>query len=545
MLEVPQNGVESGEEAKAPAITLPFGDTLHYPSCGCPAGWQNTTRAADVVDILVQKAFQAYQEGRLAATRPLRVLYFLPHHNVTGGMKCLVEHVRLLKLRGHTVVAAHRSDTAERAMPPWSPVEASVDVVCRLHQRINDVYDVNQIDVVVVGIFHQVAELLVGVPAPIMYWEQGHEWLFGDPVRFQVAHNYLRQDQLFHRVLHLPVALAGVSDAVQSILAQQFGRSSLLIPNGVDCDRFFPGPPSDVLPSAILSSPTKTQKGPKQGRRSVLLVGNPALPLKGFDVAIAVLAMVNRVLPLDVTWICQTQPSAAMVPGLATSGLRINLHISPAQDMLPALYRGHDALLFTSRYEAWGMPVLEGMASGLPVVATSCLGVQTFAQHGVNALLADPQDVPQLARLLLTVLVEDSLRLRLASAARATALQFAPSVIADRLEAVLYSLTAGARELLHLRTPALADLHLACAAASLACAKPASSQQLPAASVSLPQLPAEQQQQIQLQLQQARAAPKDAPGRRSAAQRAPSDLARAQSERTSEQPLETHTGRAS
>ena len=74
-----------------------------------------------------------------------------------------------------------------------------------------------------------------------------------------MAHNYLRQDQLFHRVLHLPVALAGVSDAVQSILAQQFGRSSLLIPNGVDCDRFFPGPPSDVLPSAILSSPTKTQ----------------------------------------------------------------------------------------------------------------------------------------------------------------------------------------------------------------------------------------------------------------------------------------------
>ncbi len=57
---------------------------------------------------------------------------------------------------GHTVIAAHRSDTADRAMPPWSPVEASVDVVCRLHQRINDVYNVNQIDVVVVGIFHQV-----------------------------------------------------------------------------------------------------------------------------------------------------------------------------------------------------------------------------------------------------------------------------------------------------------------------------------------------------------------------------------------------------
>lgn len=71
--------------------------------------------------------------------------------------------------------------------------------------------------------------------------------------------------------------------------------------------------------------------GQPAGKRSVLLVGNPALPLKGFDLAIAVLAMVNRALPLNVTWICQTQPSAAMVPGLASCGLRINLHISPSQ----------------------------------------------------------------------------------------------------------------------------------------------------------------------------------------------------------------------
>ena len=55
------------------------------------------------------------------------------------------------------------------------------------------------------------------------------------------------------------------------------------------------------------------------------------------------------------------------------------------------MYRGHDAFLFTSRYEAWGMPVLEAMASGLAVVATRCLGVESFAEHGSNCLLADPQ----------------------------------------------------------------------------------------------------------------------------------------------------------
>ena len=61
------------------------------------------------------------------------------------------------------------------------------------------------------------------------------------------------------------------------------------------------------------------------------------------------------------------------------------------QEVLPELYCGHDAFLFSSRYEAWGMPVLEAMAAGLAVVATACLGVDTFARHGMNALLAPPQ----------------------------------------------------------------------------------------------------------------------------------------------------------
>lgn len=70
---------------------------------------------------------------------------------------------------------------------------------------------------------------------------------------------------------------------------------------------------------------------PQPGVRSVLLVGNPALQLKGFDVAIAVLAAVNQVLPLHITWVCQTQPTAALLPTLLASGLRIHLHVNPPQ----------------------------------------------------------------------------------------------------------------------------------------------------------------------------------------------------------------------
>lgn len=83
-------------------------------------------------------------------------------------------------------------------------------------------------------------------------------------------------------------------------------------------------------------------------------------------------------------------PCSLLAPSI-TAARTFQKDSQQLQEDLPALYRGHDAFLFTSRYEAWGMPVLEAMASGLAVVATRCLGVESFAQHGTNCLLADPQ----------------------------------------------------------------------------------------------------------------------------------------------------------
>lgn len=105
--------------------------------------------------------------------------------------------------------------------------------------------------------------------------------------------------------------------------------------------------------------------------------------------ALKVLALVNAIIPLTVTWICQQQPSSTLLQ--QCPGIVFNLHVNPAQDLLPQLFRGHDALLFTSRYEAWGLPVLEGMASGLAVVTTDCLGVRDFVVDGVNAMMANVQ----------------------------------------------------------------------------------------------------------------------------------------------------------
>ena len=133
--------------------------------------------------------------------------------------------------------------------------------------------------------------------------------------------------------------------------------------------------------------------------------------------------------------------------------------------------RGHDVFLFSSRYEAWGMPVLEAMASGLAIVTTDCLGVRSFATHGVNCLMADPTDLNTMAAYIIRVCDDPYLRKSLASKARETAQQFSLNHVAETLEAVLYSLTACSEELYRAKQASVSDLQVCPCGAVCVCAQ--------------------------------------------------------------------------
>ena len=334
-------------------------------------------------------AADALWQGAPLASRPLDLIYLLPHQNLTGGMKILLEHVRRLRARGHRVRAAYRGHGSS-AIPPWSDVQADGEIVTRADEPIGP--HLVGADAVVVGWFQSLFECL-DAPSPVVYFEQGHETLFGD-VRPGPGGQELARH--FDAAMRLPLPVAAVSHHVAHLLSARYGRRCAVWPNGIDLERFTPD-------------------GHPPGRR-VLLIGNPILPFKGFQVALEALALAHRAgARFEVTWVSQHAVQISGTP------YPIQNVVSPPQDELPRLYRTHDLLLFTSRYEAFALPPLEAMASGVPVVATQCGGISTFATAGHDAVLVPVGDVPRLAEAVVRVLTEPGVARLLSSRGRAAA----------------------------------------------------------------------------------------------------------------------------
>ena len=88
---------------------------------------------------------------------------------------------------------------------------------------------------------------------------------------------------------------------------------------------------ADPCTRAAAAPPLQAPTCGGQQRPSVLLVGHPGLGLKGFDCAIATLALVNRSRPVEVHWVCQQQPSEHLAAQIAASGLEVQLHVNPPQ----------------------------------------------------------------------------------------------------------------------------------------------------------------------------------------------------------------------
>lgn len=140
----------------------------------------------------------------------------------------------------------------------------------------------------------------------------------------------------------------------------------------------------------------------------ILAIGNihPRKNLARLLDAYALLQHRKRDVPRMVWVGIQRWSSAALVERAAQMGVALPGFIDAAH--LPAVYQAADVFVYPSLYEGFGLPVLEAMASGTPVVCSNTSSLPEAA--GNAALLVNPNDTEELAEAIQTVLDDHEVR---------------------------------------------------------------------------------------------------------------------------------------
>lgn len=178
---------------------------------------------------------------------------------------------------------------------------------------------------------------------------------------------------------------------IENLLRTRPGAVDVL-PNGVDAQRFHP----DVDGSGLRAEYAKP------GGRVVLFVG--ALDRAHFFKGIAILLQaLSRLQDRDIRLLVvgdgDLRPEYEQQA--ARWGLRQQVTFCGrvSDEALPAYYACSDLLVLpsTTMGEAFGVVLLEAMASGRPVVASNLPGVRSLVSDGEDGLLVEPGDVGDLA----------------------------------------------------------------------------------------------------------------------------------------------------
>jgi glycosyltransferase involved in cell wall biosynthesis len=114
----------------------------------------------------------------------------------------------------------------------------------------------------------------------------------------------------------------------------------------------------------------------------------------------------------------------------------------PSRKELATLYAACDVFVSASWWESFGIPPLEAMACGAPVVMTDSRGGREYARNGENCVLVPPQDPGALAEAVLEVLTNPELADRLRKNGPATAARFDWETTTDKFEQGLKDLLA-------------------------------------------------------------------------------------------------------
>jgi glycosyltransferase involved in cell wall biosynthesis len=223
---------------------------------------------------------------------------------------------------------------------------------------------------------------------------------------------HLRLQERARLTYFLPMHRMVVSRWLADTISRMTGEQPTYIGNGVNTTLF--------RPRRVLVRPNHRFRimGIFRGVRS-----------KGEEQLLESLNLLSRKLPIEL---------------VAVSGRRIRGVPFPVENhglassvRLAEIYSSADVFVFPSEYEGFGLPPLEAMACGTPVVVSNCPGIDEYAVNEYNALVARKEE---LTGSIERICKDEELASRLRQGGFATVKQYDLEKVVDRVEKAFSSM---------------------------------------------------------------------------------------------------------
>jgi glycosyltransferase involved in cell wall biosynthesis len=201
-------------------------------------------------------------------------------------------------------------------------------------------------------------------------------------------------------------------------------REVSVIPNGISLEKF------------KVSSRYK-----KESTRTVIFVGR-LHPVKGIQYLIEAMTIVHQKMP----------DTKLIIVGDGAERSRLEKHVKELdlndciqfagkvpQERIPEFMHQADIFVLPSLSEGFPSVLLEAMASGLPVIATSVGGIPELIDEGINGFLVNIKRPDEIADRILTLMQNDDIRKEMSANNREKAELFTWDMVADKVEMIYRS----------------------------------------------------------------------------------------------------------
>jgi len=200
--------------------------------------------------------------------------------------------------------------------------------------------------------------------------------------------------------------------AVSSWSKDQIGDSSIkVVNNGVDLSNFLP-----------------SEKNNNKTNKFVIGTMGRLAKLKGYDIFLEAVSHLNS---KEIEVLILSQDDLKL-----PNSIKARIIKATNDKQIVDFYRQCDIFVFTSFMEGFGLPPLEAMACGVPVITTDCGGVRDFANNS-NSILVPTGDVHSITNAIIMLKKDRNLRESLRQQGLETVKKFSLEIMIERYCQVL------------------------------------------------------------------------------------------------------------